>query len=125
MKKILLATATSVGVALGAGTLGAPAGAAVYPSSVPTQTVVIPAKTVSPGSTVGLNFQVGAGNAKISGKAQITIGGKKYTVKVVNGVAKFKFPAPKKGKKTYTVKFNPWTGSVFKASSSKLTLTVD
>jgi len=123
MKRILLATITSLAMVLGVGALGTSANAA-YPSTVPTKTEVIPAKTVPAGSTVGLNFKVGAGNAKVSGKAQITIGGKKYTVKVVNGVAKFKFPAPKKGKKTYTVKFKPWTGSVFKPSASTLTLTV-
>jgi len=126
MKKIVIALFASIALVLGTGALvsGASAADDPYAGTAPVQAVKPPAKTAEAGKNVGLTAKFGSGNTKVSGKAQITINGKKYTVKVVNGVAKFKFPAPKKGKKTYTIKFKPYTGSVYKPTSTKLTLTV-
>jgi len=124
MKKIVIALFASIALVLGSGAMVSGASADEYPGTVQTLPVAPKAKTADAGKNVGLTVKVGAGNAKVSGKAQITIGGKKYTVKVVNGVAKFKFKAPKKGKKTYTIKYKPYSGSVYKPSTTKLTLTV-
>ncbi|MCL3817232.1 hypothetical protein [Aeromicrobium wangtongii] len=71
---------------------------------------------------MSLTIKVGAGNSKVGGKIKIIFNGKKYTVKVVNGVAKFKIKAPKlKGKqKQLKYTFKPYTGSVYKTSKGSL-----
>jgi len=125
MKKILIALVASVALVLGTGAFVSGASAA-YPGTVPTKPTAPGGKTVTTGSGATVTIKVGAGNNKAGGKVIVVISGKKYTAKVVNGVAKLKFKAPKgkKGtKKRYTVQFKPYTGSIYKPSSTKLVVT--
>jgi hypothetical protein len=114
MKKILAALAASV--ALVAGTTGL-ASAEDYPASVPTKPVAAPTKVVDAGKTIKLTVKIGSGNSKPGGYLRVVFNGKKYTFRVVNGVAVFKGKAPKiKGTKTLKYTYKPYKGSVYKAS---------
>ncbi|MCD9199480.1 hypothetical protein [Aeromicrobium wangtongii] len=145
MKKIVIALFASVALVLGSGALVSGASAAdPYPGTVPTAPSIPGIPPTPPGvipviptpapstSTVRLKLDVGAGNARVSGKMKVTFNGKVYWFKVVNGKANIKFPAPKlkgfkKGKtkiKTIKYEFKPWTGSVFKGSKGKAKLKV-
>ena len=119
MKKILIAFVASIALVLGTGAFVSGATAA-YPSTVPTAPSTPPVKTVEPGKTFKITIKIKAGNSKVNGTLRVVFNGKKYTVKVRNGVAKFKGKAPKStGTKTVKYTFKPAKNSVFKASKGK------
>jgi hypothetical protein len=120
MKKIVIALFAAVAMTLGSGALvsGATAAESEYPGSVVTKPSTPVVKIVVPGKNFSLTIRIGAGNSKVGGKIKIIFNGKKYTVKVVNGVAKFKIKAPKvkAAEKQLKYTFKPYTGSVYKSS---------
>ncbi|MBD8608522.1 hypothetical protein IFT73_16830 [Aeromicrobium sp. CFBP 8757] len=120
MKKILIALVASIALVLGTGAFVSGASAADYPGTVPTAPSTPPVKTVEPGSNFKITIKIKAGNAKANGTLRVVFNGKKYTVKVRNGVAKFKGKAPKStGTKAIKYTFKPSKNSVFKASKGK------
>jgi hypothetical protein len=116
MKKAVVALFSSLVLVTGVGAMGSSATAA-YPSTVPTRPVAAKTKVVDAGETIKLTVKIGAGNSKAGGYLRVVFNGKKYTFRVVNGVAVFKGKAPKiKGTKTLKYTYKPYKGSVFKPS---------
>jgi hypothetical protein len=91
---------------------------AAYPSTIPTAPASpAPVKNVDAGETIKLTVRIGAGNAKPGGYLRVVFNGKKYTLRVKNGVAVFKGKAPNfKGTKTLKYTYKPYKGSVYKSS---------
>lgn len=122
MKKTVVALFAAVALVIGSGSLVSGAIAAEYPNTVPTKPSTPKTKTVKEGQKFKLTIKIKAGNSKVNGTLTVTFNGKKYKVKVRNGVAVFKGKAPKvDGTKTKTIKytFKPSKGSVFKSSKGK------
>ncbi|MRJ99908.1 hypothetical protein GEV27_00080 [Aeromicrobium sp. S22] len=125
MKKTALALFASLALVLGMGALGSTANAA-YPNTVKTS-VSAAGKTVNEGSTFKVTAKVSAGNSTVGGRVTAVFNGKKYNASLSGGRATIFVKAPKVKKttvKTLRLNYKPYAGSVYKASSTSISVKV-